>query len=115
LLFQELDGYYTHTVQIDSDVSKHDIQCHSKGRKQKRKKVPISTGEELEIDLSSMDPDSPIMWIRFVYEVSINNKQNPRVDPMMQLIRRVNINQPVIFRSPIKLSIYLAASMGVYA
>lgn len=63
-MVQELDGCFTHTVQIDADVSKHDLQCHSKGRRQKRKRVPLSTGEEVEIDLGQMDPDSPVMWVR---------------------------------------------------
>ncbi|KAI6236127.1 TATA binding protein associated factor [Aphelenchoides besseyi] len=81
IYIQELDGYFPHTLQIDADVSKHDLQCHSKGRRQKRKKVVISTGEEVDIDLSSIDPDSPILWIR--------------VDPNMLLIRKLNITQPV--------------------
>ncbi|KAI6217037.1 hypothetical protein M3Y99_01786100 [Aphelenchoides fujianensis] len=81
IYIQELDGYFPHTLQIDADVSKHDLQCHSKGRRQKRKKVVISTGEEVDIDLSSIDPDSPILWIR--------------ADPHMHLIRRVSISQPV--------------------
>uniref|UniRef100_A0A0M3ICW1 Transcription initiation factor TFIID 150 kDa subunit n=1 Tax=Ascaris lumbricoides TaxID=6252 RepID=A0A0M3ICW1_ASCLU len=78
---QELDGSFTHTIQIDSDQSKHDLQCHSKGRRQKKKKIPLSTGEELEIDLTNMDPDSPVLWIR--------------IDPDLLLVRKVNIRQPV--------------------
>jgi transcription initiation factor TFIID subunit 2 len=64
IVVQELDGSFPHTVQIDGNLSKHDLPCHSKGRRQKRKRVPLSTGEEVEIDLTNMDPDSPIMWIR---------------------------------------------------
>lgn len=30
VVVQELDGSFTHTVQIDSNHSKHDLQCHSK-------------------------------------------------------------------------------------
>ncbi|CAG9538255.1 unnamed protein product [Cercopithifilaria johnstoni] len=78
---QELDGSFTHTVQIDSNHSKHDLQCHSKGRRQKKKKIPLSTGEELEIDLANMDPDSPVLWIR--------------IDPDLLLLRKVSIQQPV--------------------
>ncbi|VDM41643.1 unnamed protein product [Toxocara canis] len=78
---QELDGSFTHTIQIDSDQSKHDLQCHSKGRRQKKKKIPLSTGEELEIDLTNMDPDSPVLWIR--------------IDPDLLLVRKINIRQPV--------------------
>lgn len=64
VVIQELDGCFTHTVQVDAAVSKHDILCHSKGRKQKKKRIPISTGEEVEVDLLQMDADSPVMWIR---------------------------------------------------
>jgi transcription initiation factor TFIID subunit 2 len=65
IIVQEIDGHFVHTVQVDAAVSKHDIQCHSKGRKLKRKKVILGTGEEVEMDLSQMDADSPILWIRF--------------------------------------------------
>lgn len=65
VIIQELDGCFTHTVQVDAAISKHDIVCHSKGRKQKKKRVPLSTGEEVEIDLLQMDADSPVMWIRY--------------------------------------------------
>ncbi|VDN05542.1 unnamed protein product [Thelazia callipaeda] len=51
------------------------------GRRQKKKKVPLSTGEELEIDLANMDPDSPVLWIR--------------IDPDLLLLRKVNLQQPV--------------------
>ncbi|KAM3724314.1 Transcription initiation factor TFIID subunit [Dirofilaria immitis] len=81
VVVQELDGSFTHTVQIDSNHSKHDLQCHSKGRRQKKKKIPLSTGEELEIDLANMDPDSPVLWIR--------------IDPDLLLLRKVSIQQPV--------------------
>ncbi|PIO54745.1 hypothetical protein TELCIR_23884, partial [Teladorsagia circumcincta] len=36
VLVQELDGSFSHTVQIDGDVSRADLQCHSKGRRQKK-------------------------------------------------------------------------------
>ncbi|MFH4981457.1 hypothetical protein AB6A40_008166 [Gnathostoma spinigerum] len=81
VVVQELDGSFTHTVQIDTDHSKHDLQCHSKGRRQKKKKIPLSTGEELEIDLTNMDPDSPVLWLR--------------LDPDLHLVRRISIRQPV--------------------
>lgn len=42
--------------------------------------MPISTGEELDIDLGALDADSPIMWIR--------------VDPHMELPRTLSIVQP---------------------
>lgn len=81
VVVQELDGSFTHTIQIDTDHSKHDLQCHSKGRRQKKKKIPLSTGEELEIDLTNMDPDSPVLWVR--------------IDPDLLLVRKISIRQPV--------------------
>ncbi|EPB69830.1 hypothetical protein ANCCEY_11072, partial [Ancylostoma ceylanicum] len=36
VLVQELDGSFSHTVQIDGDISRADLQCHSKGRRQKK-------------------------------------------------------------------------------
>ncbi|KAF8376458.1 taf-2, partial [Pristionchus pacificus] len=80
IVVQELDGCFEHHVQIDSELSRHELQCHSKGRKQKRKKVPLSTGEEVEVDLSNMDPDSPVLWVR--------------VDPNMLLLREMHVRQP---------------------
>ncbi|GMT25388.1 hypothetical protein PFISCL1PPCAC_16685, partial [Pristionchus fissidentatus] len=80
IVVQELDGCFEHHVQIDSEHSRHELQCHSKGRKQKKKKVPLSTGEEVEVDLSNMDPDSPVLWIR--------------VDPNMLLLREMHVRQP---------------------
>ncbi|KAI6236574.1 Transcription initiation factor TFIID subunit 2 [Aphelenchoides besseyi] len=78
---QELDGYFLHTLQIDANVSKHDVQCHSKARKQRRKKVLLITGEEVDIDLSYIDPESSILWIR--------------VDPDITLLRVIDHTQPV--------------------
>uniref|UniRef100_A0A1I7WSM3 Transcription initiation factor TFIID subunit 2 n=1 Tax=Heterorhabditis bacteriophora TaxID=37862 RepID=A0A1I7WSM3_HETBA len=80
VVVQELDGSFSHTVQIDGDTSRSDLQCHSKGRRQKRKRVPLYTGEEVEVDLTSMDPDSPVLWIR--------------VDPELLLLRNLIIRQP---------------------
>ncbi|KAF7637893.1 Peptidase_M1 domain-containing protein [Meloidogyne graminicola] len=80
IIVQEIDGHFVHTIQVDAAVSKHDIQCHSKGRKLKRKKVILGTGEEVEMDLSQMDADSPILWIR--------------VDPEMLLLRQISMTQP---------------------
>lgn len=30
VVVQELDGSFVHTIQIDTDHSTHDLQCHSK-------------------------------------------------------------------------------------
>uniref|UniRef100_A0AC35UGS2 Transcription initiation factor TFIID subunit 2 n=1 Tax=Rhabditophanes sp. KR3021 TaxID=114890 RepID=A0AC35UGS2_9BILA len=81
LIIQELDGSFAHTIQIDSKVSKHDLPCHSKGRRQKKKKVPLHTGEEVEMDVSMMmEIESPVLWIR--------------IDPNLQLVRKIKLNQP---------------------
>ena len=77
---QELDGSFKHNLQIEENTTKHDITCHSKSRRNKKKKIPLCTGEEVDMDLSAMDADSPVLWIR--------------VDPDMQLLRQVVIEQP---------------------
>lgn len=77
---QELDGTFKHNLQIEENATKHDITCHSKSRRNKKKKIPLCTGEEVDMDLSAMDADSPVLWIR--------------IDPEMQLLRQVVIEQP---------------------
>lgn len=77
---QELDGTFKHNLQIEENTTKHDITCHSKSRRNKKKKIPLCTGEEVDMDLSIMDADSPVLWIR--------------VDPEMQLLREVVFEQP---------------------
>ncbi len=65
IIVQEIDGSFTHTVNIEDNItSKFEILCHSKGKKNKKKKIPLITGEEVDIDTSQMDSDSPILWIR---------------------------------------------------
>ncbi|XP_046847633.1 transcription initiation factor TFIID subunit 2-like [Xenia sp. Carnegie-2017] len=76
---QELDGSFKHTVQIEDITSHHELQCHSKSRRNKRKKIPLMTGEEVDIDLDKMDSDSPVLWIR--------------IDPEVNLIRKVSFKQ----------------------
>lgn len=76
---QELDGTFKHTLQIENIIVKADITCHSKSRRNKKKKIPLCTGEEVDMDLSAMD-DSPVLWIR--------------IDPEMTLLRSVQIEQP---------------------
>lgn len=76
---QELDGTFKHTLQIENTVVRADITCHSKSRRNKKKKIPLCTGEEVDMDLSPMD-DSPVLWIR--------------LDPEMILLRDLNIEQP---------------------
>jgi len=76
---QELDGQFPHTFQVERVNSKHDITCHSKSRRNKKKKIPLVNNEEVDMDLSQMD-DSPVLWIR--------------LDPDFTLIRSVEITQP---------------------
>lgn len=76
---QELDGQFPHTFQVEHVHSKHDITCHSKSRRNKKKKIPLVNNEEVDMDLSAMD-DSPVLWIR--------------LDPDFTLIRSVDIEQP---------------------
>lgn len=77
---QELDGTFKHTLQIEDNVSKHDLTCHSKSRRNKKKKIPLCTGEEIDMDLSQTDTDSPVLWMR--------------IDPEMTLLREVVLEQP---------------------
>ena len=44
---QELDGSFPHTVQVEDTVSHHELPCHSKSRRNKKKKIPLCTGEEV--------------------------------------------------------------------
>ncbi|XP_049545880.1 transcription initiation factor TFIID subunit 2 isoform X1 [Anopheles darlingi] len=76
---QELDGTFKHTLQIENIIVKADITCHSKSRRNKKKKIPLCTGEEVDMDLTIM-AESPVLWIR--------------LDPEMTLLRSVNIEQP---------------------
>ncbi|XP_026742462.1 transcription initiation factor TFIID subunit 2-like [Trichoplusia ni] len=76
---QELDGTFKHMLQIENTVVKADITCHSKSRRNKKKKIPLCTGEEVDMDLTAMD-DSPVLWIR--------------LDPEMSLLRSTVISQP---------------------
>lgn len=76
---QELDGTFKHTLQIENTIVKADITCHSKSRRNKKKKIPLCTGEEVDMDLSVMS-ESPVLWIR--------------LDPEMTLMRHVNCEQP---------------------
>lgn len=77
---QELDGTFNHTIQVEDNTVKHDIPCHSKSRRNKKKKIPLLNGEEADIDLNAMDPDSPVLWLR--------------IDPDLNVLRRVNCEQP---------------------
>lgn len=55
ILVQELDGTFRHPIMVESTVCRHDITCHSKSRRNKKKKIPLYTGEEVDMDLSIME------------------------------------------------------------
>ena len=48
---QELDGWFSYTMAVETVHSKHDITCHSKSRRNKKKKIPLCTNEEVDMDL----------------------------------------------------------------
>lgn len=52
---QELDGSFNHTVQIEDVYSRHELPCHSKSRRNKKKKIPLMTGEEVDMNLDAME------------------------------------------------------------
>ena len=77
---QELDGTFNHTFKIEENKTKFEITCHSRSRRNKKKKIPLCTGEEVDMDLNSMDSDSPMLWLR--------------VDPELTTLRHVTVEQP---------------------
>jgi transcription initiation factor TFIID subunit 2 len=79
---QELDGTFLQKLNIEENkTSPFVITCHSKSRRNKKKKIPLCTGEEVDMDLSMMDShDSPVLWIR--------------IDPDMQILRQIIFTQP---------------------
>lgn len=46
---QELDGSFQHTFKLEDIRNNFDILCHSKSRKNKRKKIPLSNGDEVSL------------------------------------------------------------------
>lgn len=80
VIVQELDGPFRHSFLIQNTTSKADITCHSKSRRNRKKKIPLSTGDEVDMDLTAMDTDSPVLWVR--------------IDPSVMLLRECIIEQP---------------------
>lgn len=68
-----------HTFKLEEGRTSRDLQCHSKSRKHKKKKIPLANGDEIEMDLRAVDPDSPLLWLR--------------LDPEMTLIRSIHTEQ----------------------
>ncbi|KRX81937.1 Transcription initiation factor TFIID subunit 2, partial [Trichinella sp. T6] len=66
-------------LQITQNLNRPGL-CHSKARRHRKRKIPIWTGDEIDMDLSAMDSESPVLWIL--------------VDPRLNTIRKVNIDQP---------------------
>lgn len=79
IAIQELDGTFSRQYMIEESRTKFDIACHSKSRRQKKKKIPLWTGEEVEINLDDTDAESPVLWVR--------------IDPDMNLLRIVKLEQ----------------------
>ena len=52
---QELDGWFSYPMAVEQLHSKHDITCHSKSRRNKKKKIPLCNNEEVDMDLSAME------------------------------------------------------------
>ena len=55
MTIQELDGSFNHTFKIEENKYKFDITCHSKSRRNKKKKIPLMTNEEVDMDLTTME------------------------------------------------------------
>merc|ERR1711994_254342 len=52
---QELDGQFPHTFQVEHVHSKHDITCHSKSRRNKKKKIPLVWTSHMPCSSSSSE------------------------------------------------------------
>ena len=40
---------------IEKNITKVNLNCHSKSRRNRKKKIPLLTGEEIDIDHSQTD------------------------------------------------------------
>lgn len=79
VVVQEFDGCFSHNIQVEDALSVQELPCHSKIRKSKKRKVPLSHGEEVDVDVSSLDNEVPVLWVK--------------VDPDMQWIRQISMQQ----------------------
>eukprot|EP00116_Pleurobrachia_bachei_P003243 sb/3463505/ len=80
VLVQEIDGSFSNTLQVEQNDDLQELVCQSKSRRNKKKKIPLFTGEEVDIDLSHTDQDSPLIWLR--------------VDPEMLWLCKINVQMP---------------------
>lgn len=58
----ELDGTYDHPIQFGDELHGVDFTCHSRLRKNRKKKIQYANGDEIEVDLTRRD--NPLLWIR---------------------------------------------------
>ena len=50
-----VSGWFKYTLPVEQMKSPHDITCHSKSRRNKKKKIPLVNNEEVDMDLSAME------------------------------------------------------------
>ncbi|VEL23658.1 unnamed protein product [Protopolystoma xenopodis] len=79
VMLQELDGAFMHTFKLEEGRTSRDLPCHSKSRKHRKKKIPLANGDEIDMDLSRIDPESPLLWLR--------------LDPDLAVIRNIHTEQ----------------------
>lgn len=77
---QEFEGFFRQKVRIDRPVNTSqsrivvDIPLHTKVRKHRKRKVTLSTGAEVDIDLPPNDNDIPYLWIMLDINLALFGK-----------------------------------------
>ncbi|CAH8829628.1 unnamed protein product [Trichobilharzia szidati] len=80
VMLQELDGAFMHTFKLEEGRMSRDLPCHSKSRKHRKKKISLANGDEVDMDLARIDPESPLLWLR--------------IDPDLAIIHSIHVDQP---------------------
>ncbi|TNN12019.1 Transcription initiation factor TFIID subunit 2 [Schistosoma japonicum] len=80
VMLQELDGAFMHTFKLEEGRMSRDLPCHSKSRKHRKKKISLANGDEVDMDLARIDPESPLLWLR--------------IDPDLAIIHDIRVDQP---------------------
>ncbi|CAH8451056.1 unnamed protein product [Schistosoma haematobium] len=80
VMLQELDGAFIHTFKLEEGRMSRDLPCHSKSRKHRKKKISLANGDEVDMDLARIDPESPLLWLR--------------IDPDLAIIHDIHVDQP---------------------
>ena len=81
IVVQEIDTFYSHTIQIEDVITRHEIPFHSKLKRTKRKqKCILYNGLEIEVDLTTSEFEYPLLWVR--------------PDPQLYWLSRITVNQP---------------------